>query len=73
MASSITSLVSTISVDEVERVVITDQTTQDDGSFVRAIKIYGTPSGVDGDPVLILQIVSPISSKIAIHAPGTSF
>jgi hypothetical protein len=75
MTSQVTTLVSTVAVNEVEQVVITDIVPPGSvgAPYVRSIKIYGTPEGVNGDPVLILQISSAIDTKIAIHAPETSF
>lgn len=73
MASVVSNLVSTVGVTEVEKIVITDEAQIPGGNWVRAIKVYGTPNGVEGDPVLIVQLTSSTLAKILIEAPKTTF
>lgn len=73
MASNITNVVSTISVDEVQKVVISEKVEMINSGVTRTIRIYGMPAGVEGDPVLVIQLKALEPDKISIHAPETSF
>lgn len=73
MASSITSLTTAIGVDQVVSIVVTDVVSDGNGGFVRAIRIYGQPSGTNAAPVFTLTLNSTDASAIALHTGDLTF
>lgn len=61
-----------VEVTEAEKVQVTE-TVEDGGTFVRAIRVYGSPDGTDGPPVLEIILRADSAEKIAVTTPELSF
>lgn len=68
MASSITSLVQTVTVSEVQDIIVTEVVADGDSNYVRAIRIYGTLGNTA--PALEIRITSSDASKLKITLPS---
>ena len=72
MASVITQHTMKITVSEVEDVQVTE-IVNDNGEYVRAIRIFGQPEGVNAAPVLEVHVRSADQNKIKVTTPEIDF
>lgn len=70
--STIVRVHETLRVTDVRDVKITE-IVDDSGTFMRAIRIFGEPSGSNGLPVLEIIIESTDQSDIAVTTPEIDF
>jgi hypothetical protein len=70
--SVITQHTSKITVTDVEDVQVTE-VVEDNGEYVRAIRIFGAPEGVNAAPVIELLVRSTDQNKIKVTTPEIDF
>jgi len=73
--SCFTLLAQTLQITQVDSVVVTpvvDDGTNT-GTWVRAIRIFGEPNGVNGPPVFELHIKSTTQANLEIATPTLNF
>jgi len=73
MASSTITVRQTVAIDQVADVQVSEVVTVGDGTFKRAIRIYGAPDGAAGQPILELILVGEAKENIAITTPLLEF
>jgi hypothetical protein len=73
--SFVTTINQTVEIDNVDSIVMTAPV--DDGTgtgtFVRAIRIFGEPGGVNGPPILEVRVKSTTVGNIEIVTPNLTF
>lgn len=72
MASAIEQLGLLLSVSEVEKIVITENVSTEQGS-TRSIRIYGQPQGTNGPAILEIRVSADEPAKLLIPAQTVSF
>ncbi len=72
MSSAIITHTQKVEVTEVEKVIVTE-VVDADGSFVRAIRIYGAPDGTDAPPVIDLVLRTDTAAKIELTTPALNY
>lgn len=64
----------TVEIDSVTHVEVTTiQQDVDVGDYVREIRLFGTPAGVDAKLVLTVKIRSPDQAPLQITVPSSGF
>lgn len=71
--SALTPVRQTIAVDEVVDVQVSEIEDRGDGTFIRAIRVYGQPDGRNGDPVFELRLIGNAADDIEITTPTLNF
>ena len=74
-ASALTPLAQTLQIDQVDSVVVTPMVDDgtNTGTWVRAIRIFGEPNGVNGAPVFELRLKSTSQPNLEIATPTLNF
>jgi hypothetical protein len=73
--SQVTTLNQVVEIDSVDSIVMTapvDDGTST-GTFVRAIRVFGEPNGVNGPPILEVRVKSTTVGNIEVVTPNLTF